>query len=175
MVFIAGETRNATLPVTAGTVQTSCLFDTGAQCYDNVGYVAAFDITKSGANSLAWATYVSGPNNPNTSVGTQLNAIAADSENNVYLTGYTTDALFPVTKGAFATTCPLDSRSGSNYCDNDVFVNKLNSTGTAMTGRRSFRLRRAPPQAPMQKQLRSMTVTGYVDVYGDSGLLTFQQ
>ena len=170
MVFIAGETRNATLPVTAGTVQTSCLLDTGQQCYNNVGYVAAFDITKSGADSLAWATYISGPNNPNTAVSTQLNAIAADSGNNVYLTGYTTDALFPITKGAYAATCPLDSRSGANYCDNDVFVSKLNSTGTSYDWSTFLTTTQGAASSADSKGI-ALDSKGNVYVYGDSGNL----
>jgi len=167
-VFIAGETAAGTLPVTAGTVQTSCILAKPTECTDNAGYVAAFDITKSGAASLEWATYVSGPENPNTAVATQLNSIAVDSQNNVYLTGYTTDALFPVTTGAYATTCPLDTRDGANYCDNTVFVSKLNSTGTAYTWSTFL----APTQGAASNATSNgiaLDSQGKVYVYGDSG------
>jgi hypothetical protein len=170
MVFIAGETRVPTLPVTAGTVQTTCLVETATQCYDNVGYVAAFDISKTGANSLAWATYISGPDNPNTAVSTQLNAIAADSENNVYLTGYTTDALFPITKDAYAATCPLDSRSGANFCDNDIFVSKLNATGTAYDWSTFLTTTQGAASNGDSKGI-ALDAKGDVYVYGDSGTL----
>jgi hypothetical protein len=170
MVFIAGETRNTTLPVTAGTVQTSCLFDTGQQCYDNVGYVAAFDITKSGADSLAWATYISGPNNPNTGVATQLNAIAADADNKVYITGYTTDALFPTTKGSYNRACPVDSRGGANFCDWDIFVSKLNPTGTAYEWSTFLAATEGAGSSADSKGI-ALDTKGNVYVYGDSGNL----
>ena len=169
-VFIAGETSAGTLPVTTGTVQTSCILAKLSQCTDNAGYVAAFDITKSGAASLEWATYVSGPDNPNTAVSTQLNAIAADANNNVYLTGYTTDGLFPITKGAYASTCPIDTRSGANFCDNAVFVSKLNSTGTAYTWSTFI----APTQGASSSATSNaiaLDAQNNVYVYGDSGAL----
>jgi hypothetical protein len=169
-VFIAGETTAGTLPVTAGAVQTSCILVKPSECTDNAGYVAAFDITKSGTSSLKWATYVSGPENPNTAVSTQLNAIAVDAQNNVYLTGYTTDALFPVTTGALASTCPLDARSGANFCDNSVFISKLNSTGTAYDWSTFL----APTQGASSSANSNgiaLDAKGNVYVYGDSGTL----
>lgn len=151
-------------------MQTSCVESTPTQCANNVGYVAAFDITQSGANSLKWATYVSGPDNPNTAVSTQLNSIAADAQNNVYLTGYTTDGLFPITTGAYASTCPLDGRSGSNFCDNSVFVSKLNSTGTAYAWSTFL----APTQGAASGANSNgiaLDAQGKVYVYGDTGNL----
>src|SRR4029078_5701280 len=52
------------------------------------------------------------------------NSIAIDSQGNSYITGTTVSTDFPVTPGAFDTlkTTP----------DNDVFVTKMNSTGTAL-------------------------------------------
>ncbi|MGC2617470.1 MAG: SBBP repeat-containing protein, partial [Acidobacteriaceae bacterium] len=170
IVFIAGETRVTTLPVSADAVQTTCLQSTPTQCANNVGYVAAFDITKSGPSSLAWATYISGPDNPNTAVSTQLNSIAADADNNVYVTGYTTDALFPTTAGAYATTCPLDGRSGANFCDNSVFISKLNSTGSAYTWSTFL----APTQGASSggtSNAIAIDAHNNVYVYGDSGNL----
>jgi len=169
-VFIAGETSAGTLPVTAGTVQNTCILAKTSQCTDNAGYVAAFDITKSGTSSLQWATYISGPENPNTAVSTQLNAIATDSANNVYLTGYTTDALFPATTGAFDTTCPPDTRSGANFCTQSVFVSKLNSTGTAYDWS-TFLTATTGASSSATGNGIALDATGNVYVYGDSGAL----
>lgn len=169
-VFIAGETRVSTLPVTTNAVQISCVLSTPTQCANNVGYVAAFDITKSGADSLEWATYVSGPDNPNTNVSTQLNSITADSENNVYLTGYTSDALFPATSGAFDTTCPPDTRSGANFCTQSVFVSKLNSSGTAYDWS-TFLAPTTGASSSASGNGIALDAQGNAYVYGDSGNL----
>jgi hypothetical protein len=51
------------------------------------------------------------------------NAIAVDGSGNAYVTGYTNSTNYPVTPGAFQTT---------NEGVWDVFVTKLNATGTAL-------------------------------------------
>jgi hypothetical protein len=55
--------------------------------------------------------------------------IAVDSAGNAYVTGWTGSAGFPVTPGAFQTTC----NNGGNSCatDSDAFVVKINSSGSA--------------------------------------------
>ena len=55
-------------------------------------------------------------------------AVAIDAEGNTYLTGLTFSAAYPVTPGAFQTSCK--SCSGQ-YPTPDVYVTKLNATGTA--------------------------------------------
>ena len=68
--------------------------------------------------TLAFSTYIGGS-------GTEVpNAIAVDSAGNAYMTGNTVSINFPVTPGAFDTQ--------KTTFDNDVFVTKLNSTGTAL-------------------------------------------
>ena len=68
--------------------------------------------------TLAFSTYVGG------SSVDQATSIAVDSAGNAYITGNTVSTDFPTTPGAFDTekTNPAD----------DVFVSKLNSTGTAI-------------------------------------------
>jgi hypothetical protein len=56
--------------------------------------------------------------------------IAVDSAGNAYVTGWTGSAGFPVTPGAFQTTC----NNGANSCatDSDAFVLKINPSGSAL-------------------------------------------
>ncbi len=78
-------------------------------------------------------TYVSG------SRGGALTSMTLDSAGNIYLTGYTNATDFPVTSGAYNTQyvggpCPVSEPpfgTFDTYCSN-VFVTKLNPTGTAL-------------------------------------------
>lgn len=68
--------------------------------------------------TLAFSTYVGG------TLGEQASAIAVDAAGNSYITGNTISSDFPTTPGAFDTL--------KTNPDDDVFVTKLNSTGTAI-------------------------------------------
>jgi hypothetical protein len=70
--------------------------------------------------TLAFSTYLGG-NGTDSGEG-----IAVDSAGNAYITGSTAALNFPVTPGAFQTT-----RAGI-FTNDDVFVTKMNSTGTAL-------------------------------------------
>ena len=70
--------------------------------------------------TLAFSTYLGGS-------GTDSGeGIAVDSAGNAYITGSTVSLDFPVTPGAFQT-----QRAGQ-FTNDDVFVTKMNSTGTAL-------------------------------------------
>lgn len=83
--YITGFTQSADFPVTAAAIQTTN--GTGKE-----PFVAA--LNASGAQ-LAYATYLGGSN------GDGGYAIAVDSSNNAYVTGYTNSVDFPVTQGAY--------------------------------------------------------------------------
>ncbi|HVI72772.1 MAG TPA: SBBP repeat-containing protein, partial [Pyrinomonadaceae bacterium] len=68
--------------------------------------------------TLAFSTYLGG------SASDRGDGIAIDSVGNAYITGSTASTNFPVTTGAFQT-----ARAGF---DQDAFVTKMNSTGTAL-------------------------------------------
>ncbi|MHB8626165.1 MAG: SBBP repeat-containing protein [Aggregatilineales bacterium] len=70
--------------------------------------------------SLDYATYLGG-NSDDLGYG-----IAVDSSGNVYVTGYTLSTTFPTTSGALQTVFG----GGNTY--GDVFISKLNATGTAL-------------------------------------------
>jgi len=67
--------------------------------------------------ALVYSTYIGGSGNDGG------NAIAVDGSGNAYVTGRTTSTDYDVTPGAFQTT---------NGGGEDVFVTKLNATGTAL-------------------------------------------
>jgi hypothetical protein len=56
----------------------------------------------------------------------RVNGVAVDASGNTYIVGLSFNAAYPVTKGAFQTTC---TACASN--EPDVFITKLNATGTA--------------------------------------------
>ena len=102
--YVTGVTGES-LPTTPGAFQTSC--GSKNNCQD------AFLAKISPSGMLVYSTYLGG------SGGTGLtmswgNGVAVDSSGNAYVTGYTYSKNFPVTPGAFQTTC------GSCYFDNGV-------------------------------------------------------
>jgi hypothetical protein len=137
--YLEGYT-NSGLPTTSGAFQTT--YSGG----NNI-FVAKFDPALSGTASRLYSTYLSGstsvdPNFPGSGdVPTEdglvvpeiAGGIAVDSAGDAYVTSATTDTDFPTTPGAYQTTSNL---SPSNTYPNppacDVFVTKLNATGSAL-------------------------------------------
>jgi hypothetical protein len=106
--IIGGETFSSDIPTTAGVVDTSQ--NGGAD-----GYIAKLNPT---GTALTFATFLGG------SDVDSIRAMAIDGSGSIYVTGLTSSSNFPTTGGAFDT-----SYNG----DGDVFVTKLNSTGTSIT------------------------------------------
>jgi Beta-propeller repeat/Abnormal spindle-like microcephaly-assoc'd, ASPM-SPD-2-Hydin len=108
--YVTGYTRATNFPVTAGVFQPAC-----ASCKQALvdSYVTKLN---SSGTALVYSSYLGGNN---ADVGY---AIAVDSSENAYITGYTYSTNFPTTTGAFQTT------SGAPTA---VFVTKVNSTGSA--------------------------------------------
>jgi len=107
-VYVTGYTASSDFPVTSGAYDTTF----------NGGWYDIF-ITKlnSTGSSLIYSTYLGGSN---TDCGY---AIAIDGNGNAYVTGDTISSDFPVTSSAYDTTFNGDF---------DVFITKLNSTGSSL-------------------------------------------
>jgi Beta-propeller repeat/Protein of unknown function (DUF1573)/Abnormal spindle-like microcephaly-assoc'd, ASPM-SPD-2-Hydin len=110
--YIAGQTFSIDFPTTGGAFQNKCGTDSCAS-----GYAFVTELNSTGS-ALVYSTYLGG-NGKN-----QGNAVVLDAFDNAYVTGYTQSITFPVTAGAFQTTCK---------CSQTVaFVTKLNSKGSAL-------------------------------------------
>jgi hypothetical protein len=105
--YITGDTGSTDYDITPGAFQTT----KGA---NSDVFVTKLNSTGTG---LIYSTYIGG------SSGDYGNAIAIDGSGNAYITGYTLSPDYDITPGAFQT---------SNEGFNDVFVTKLNSTGTGL-------------------------------------------
>jgi hypothetical protein len=107
--YVTGGTFSTNFPTTPGAFQTTF----GAGSFH--AFVTKFNPT--GSAPLVYSTYLGG------SGGDGGSAIAVDATGNAYVTGSTNSSNFPTTAGAFQTTF------GGGI--NDVFVTKLNPTGSA--------------------------------------------
>jgi Beta-propeller repeat/FG-GAP-like repeat len=104
--YVAGETHSTNFPVTTGAFQTT-LKGT------HNGFVTKLSAAGS---ALTYSTYLGGSNEDTAA------SVVVDSSGDAYVVGRTTSTNFPVTTGAFQTT---------EQGNQDGFVTKLNSTGTA--------------------------------------------
>ncbi len=114
--YVMGETTSVDFPITAGA------FKTGLAALDGDFFVTKLNPT---GTALVYSTYLGGSGNETSNCeGTGHSAIAVDATGNAYVSGSTESADFPITAGAFQT--------GLAALGADVFVTKLNPTGTAL-------------------------------------------
>jgi hypothetical protein len=104
--YVAGVTRSADFPVTAGAYQTTI---TGSEFYD--GFV--LKLSPAG-DRVVFATYLR---------AASINDLALDASGNVYVSGGTTSSNLPTTTGAY-------QRNHRN--NGDGFVTKMNPDGSAL-------------------------------------------
>ena len=133
--YVGGGTSSSDFPVTPGAFQTT---NNGAA--DNGrsnGFVSKVNPT---GTALMFSTFLGGSGggivlSPSLDVtaGDQVNGLAIDSSDNVYVTGNTASANFPVTQGAFQTT-NNDQPPCSGGCIGgyNAFATELNPTGSAL-------------------------------------------
>jgi Beta-propeller repeat len=124
--YITGSAGDG-VPTTPGALQQSVA--TGITCNPAGGeqwncpdaFVAKFNPSASGSQSLIYSTYLGGPGY-DTAV-----AIAVDASGNAFVTGHTQSSNFPITPGAFQTTSPLNIGG-----DSVSFVSELNAGGSRL-------------------------------------------
>jgi hypothetical protein len=115
--YVTGATKSGNFPVTPGAFQTTCEVSVVQTC----AFVTEINPEGSG---LVYSTFLGGSGEDAVNDGS---GIAVDSTGNAYVTGVTSSSNFPVTPGAFQTTC----NGGSDGCL-DAFVTKINSAGSAL-------------------------------------------
>jgi len=143
--YLAGYTKDGNMPTTAGAYQTvTAPLDSNGNSVAVRGFVAKFSPVPatgvSPASTLLYGTYLGGLGVPASSGGGQnvsdlVSGIAIDAAGEAYVYGWTTDNGFPVTAGAYQTTCGL---SGSDNCGNTTFIAKLNASGSSLVAATYF-------------------------------------
>jgi hypothetical protein len=109
--YVTGLPTSTNFPVTPGAFQTTC--GNPSSCQN--AFVTKLNPTGS---ALVYSTYLGGS-------GSDFgNGITVDSSGDAYVTGITYSTNFPVTPGAFQTTC---GGGGS-----DAFVTEVNPSGSAL-------------------------------------------
>jgi hypothetical protein len=131
--FIAGTTSAPGL-ATAGAFQTtpgnsSCSygFHTSRACEDGFVTHLAADLS-----SISWATYIRETSVQTTHAFEIVSGIAVDAQGAVYITGQTQSEGFPVTPGAYQTTCLYCNQPTTLTGPGTAFVSKLNAAGSAL-------------------------------------------
>jgi len=118
--YVTGRATSGNFPVTAGAFQVT---NQASTSWYNA-FVTKLNPT---GTALVYSTYLGG-----TSFGSVGAGIAVDSSGDAYVTGsaYSTD--FPITNGAFQTVNNAAVAAGPDALASNVFITKLNPTGTAL-------------------------------------------
>jgi uncharacterized protein (TIGR03437 family) len=120
--YVVGVTSSPSLPTTAGAFQPTIGV---ANSIPPAGFAAKFGPVSATGASLTYLTYLEATGE---SFGDLPGGVAADSQGNAYVGGYTNSPTFPVTTGAYNTGCFLN---GARLCP-AAFVTKLNPAGTGL-------------------------------------------
>jgi hypothetical protein len=135
-IYVAGYQQNPALPTTPGSYQPNCISDPSKtpNCFDY--FIAKFDPSQSGANSLVYSTFIgtAGGVNPAESDFFYNREFAVDSAGNAYLAGVTDDAAYPTTASAYEPHCyQIPGNTTPALCYRDIsFLTKLNPSGSAL-------------------------------------------
>ncbi len=131
--YLAGTSEDASLETTAGAYEasaSSCGTVTNNTLL-NCAFVAKFSPVGSGTPSLIYGTYLG--HTVGGAYGDLMTGIAADAAGDAYVDGYTNQATFPTTSGAYQTTCDQYGVNGNTDADcGSAFIAKLNPSGTAL-------------------------------------------
>ena len=136
VAFIGGNSLAKAIPTTPGVVKAACTAPQGNpyECNSTDGFVVAFDTVNA---ALLYSTRIGGssPNGEGTGAapGQQVMGLAADANNDVYVTGHTYDQTFPVPQNGYLSSCNTVNPNNIDNCDT-AFALELNPTGTAILG-----------------------------------------
>ena len=125
-VYVTGSTSSTDFPTTSGAYDTSFNGYDDDTCGENTGDIFISKLNSS-LSSLLASTYLGG-----TSVETG-NAIALDSNDNVYVTGFTYSSDFPTTSDAYDMSSNNSPPYGLSCGYADVFISKLNSSLSSLS------------------------------------------
>jgi uncharacterized repeat protein (TIGR01451 family) len=114
-IFLVGYSLSTNFPVRGPVFQKT--FKGGSVTGDAV----VVEVESAGFY-LEWSSYLGGSGDD------QAFGVAVDTPGNVFVSGHTTSTDFPVTAGAYQTTCPVDSSGGCSTS----FVSEVNPKGTAL-------------------------------------------
>ncbi len=138
--YVGGWTVDGFLPTTAGALIPSAsgcgqLSPGTTALSGRCGFVAKFSpLGSAGGPALIYGTYLGGEPAGAGSFTEQVTGIAADASGNAYVAGFTDNAGFPSTSGAYQTTCDgyiKATNTGNSNCG-AAFIAKLNPAGTAL-------------------------------------------
>ena len=131
--YLAGTTEDGSLPTTAGAYEanaSSCGTVTNNVLL-NCPFVAKFSPVGSGTPTLIYGTYLG--HTVTAAYGDLMTGIAADAAGDAYITGFTNQATYPTTSGAYQTTCNQYGVNGNtNSQCASAFIAKLNPSGTTL-------------------------------------------
>jgi uncharacterized delta-60 repeat protein len=116
-VYIAGITQYANFPTSPGAYKVVCSTTDAQYCAGQHLFVTKLNPQGS---ALVYSTFLG-------SVGGATIGLTVDISGAAYVTGGTADFTYPVTSGAYDTTC-----STTFPCSASAFVTKLNSSGSAL-------------------------------------------
>jgi hypothetical protein len=119
--YVSGSTASTDFPTTLGAFDTS---------YNGSHFDAFVTKLNASGSALAYSTYLGGSGAVRFEGIDEGRGIAVDASGSAYVTGETSSADFPTTSGAFDTT--YNSTLGAFALAFDVFVTKLNTTGSAL-------------------------------------------
>jgi hypothetical protein len=137
--YLAGTSEDASLPTTSGAYEanaSSCGTVTNNVLLNCV-FVAKFSPVASGTPSLVYGTYLG--HTVISSYGDLLTGIAADAAGHAYVTGFTNQATFPTTAGAYQATCNQYGVNGNTNAQcSSAFIAELSPNGTALVASTYF-------------------------------------
>jgi hypothetical protein len=118
--YVTGAAVSANFPVTAGAFQ---VINHASTSWNNA-FVTKLNPT---GTALVYSTYLGG-----TGYGAKGAGIAVDNSDDAYVTGSAASTDFPITNGAFQNTNYAAANAGLQTVAYNVFVTKLNPTGTQL-------------------------------------------